>query len=227
MAPSSLLCPLLFVGFIIAVVLLGRYFERRRTAGLAAVAGQLGFAFSADEDESLIGQMDGLPLAEGGRDKTARNIMSGQVDETEILIFDYSYVTGSGKHRHTTAQSVMFLRWPGSELPRFSLQPEGMFHKLSELLGYNDIDFDSHPQFSKRYLLRGANAAAVREMFTDEVLAIYEAKNGLYTEAAGNVLLFYRLGKRVKPQELGAFYEEGWTAYAAIRRLSAAAGSTT
>jgi hypothetical protein len=85
------------------------------------------------------------------------------------------------------------------------------------LFGFQDIDFDEHPVFSKKYLLRGRNVPAIRELFTEEVLTFYEGVDGVSTEANGNRLLYYRHGKRIKPLEIRDFLEEGFKALAVLR----------
>jgi hypothetical protein len=126
-----------------------------------------------------------------------------------VTIFDHKYVTGGGKSSHTWNHSVVCFRFEGTELPSFSLRPENIWHKIGSWLGYQDIDFDSHPVFSSNYLLRGGDEDAIRMLFTDPVLEFYEQNPGLSTEGSGNILLFYRHSVRVGPQGIRPFMEEG------------------
>ncbi|MEC9473853.1 MAG: hypothetical protein VX584_04130, partial [Actinomycetota bacterium] len=64
------------------------------------------------------------------------------------------------------------------QLPTFVIRPENLFHKIGSTFGYQDIDFDAHPTFSKRYLLRGPDEEAIRNTFTDEFLSSYERHKG-------------------------------------------------
>ena len=69
-----------------------------------------------------------------------------------------------------------------------------MLIKLCEMLGLKDIDFDSHPQFSKDYLLKGADEAAVRRCFHPAVLTFFEQHTGkrqwVATEGLGSILVY-------------------------------------
>ena len=38
----------------------------------------------------------------------------------------------------------------------FEMRPENLLNKIGAALGRQDIDFDSNPEFSRRYLLRGS-----------------------------------------------------------------------
>ena len=68
-------------------------------------------------------------------------------------------------HSSTTAQAVLSFRSPGLNLPRFVLRPAALFHRMGDVVGLHDIDFDAHPQFSKKYLLRGTDDEKVRDLF--------------------------------------------------------------
>ena len=130
-------------------------------------------------------------------------------EQLEVGIFEYQYTIGSGRHRRTVRQSVIYFRSPELNLPQFALRPENLFHNIGGVFGYQDIDFDSHPQFSKKYLLRGNDEQKVRELFATEVLGFFEGQDGISTKGGGDQLIFYRLGKRIKPEDVRPFIEEG------------------
>ncbi|MGI9471696.1 MAG: hypothetical protein ACR2NZ_09210, partial [Rubripirellula sp.] len=108
---------------------------------------------------------------------------------------------------------VMSFRSVNLDLPAFELRPESVFHRIGKVLGYQDIDFESHPEFSKRYLLRGQDEDAVRAMFTPELLSFFESQEKVSAEASGDLLVFYRAGKRLKPEMIRAFMEEGFAIF--------------
>ena len=99
-------------------------------------------------------------------------------------------------------------------LPQFALRPEYLFDKIGSALGYQDIDIDFESdrtgvEFSKKYLLQGKDEQKVRELFTPEVLGFFGGQYGVSTEGGGDQLIFYRLGKRIKPEDVRPFIEEG------------------
>ena len=75
--------------------------------------------------------------------------------------------------------------------------------------GYQDIDFDQYPEFSKSYLLRGKLESEVRLLFSHKVITWFENNKNLYVEGSGNRILYYRRRKRVKPEEIRDFMNEG------------------
>jgi len=183
--------------------------DRKRAEALARLAADLRLAFTPDGDETGLSEHAALHLFSQGHSKKIRNLMRGRVRDSDIAVFDYRYTVGAGKNRHTYSQTVISLHPQGRGLPAFSMRPEHVFHKIGSLVGYQDIDFETNPAFSKRYLLRGPDEAAVRNTFTMRVLMFFEAEEGLCVEADGRTLIVYRHSKRIKPEDLREFIDTG------------------
>jgi len=213
-----------FIPILVAVVALGGaifYFnylaEKKRTEAMRQAAEELGFDFTVADRDNLLDRLGGFQLCSQGHGKRIYNVFRGESNDLRVAIFDYRFTTGGGKHSHTTNQTVLCFQMKGPGLPSFFLRPETFLDRIGGLFGFQDIDFDEHPVFSKKYLLRGRNVPAIRELFTEEVLTFYESVDGVSTEANGNRLLYYRHGKRVKPLEIREFLEEGFKALAVLR----------
>jgi hypothetical protein len=191
--------------------------EKKRTEAMRQAAEELGFDFTAADRDNLADRLGGFHLFGQGRSKRVHNVLRGESNDLRVTIFDYRYVTGGGKSSHTWNQTVICFQMKEQGLPSFFLRPETFLDRISGLFGFQDIDFDEHPVFSKKYVLRGRNVPAIRELFTEEVLTFYEGVDGISTEANGNRLLFYRHGKRIKPLEIREFMEEGFAALAVLR----------
>jgi hypothetical protein len=210
-----------FGGILILIVVLAVLAvraERKRTEALRRAADEMGFEYAADPGEGFLSRYPGFHLFSQGRSPDVRNLLRGKAGGLEVAIFDYSYVTGSGKSRHTWRQTVLAFEIDHADLPAFSLRPEMWFHKVGKWFGYKDIDFDSHPGFSKRYLLRsGEREEDVRALFNDRVLEYFEGHPNVCTEAAGGRLVYYRAQQRVNPAELRTLLEEGFEVLALFR----------
>ena len=105
---------------------------------------------------------------------------------------------------------------PQLSLPHFGVLPEEWHHKLRSKLGYQDIDFESHPtavEFSKKYLLRGKDEQKIRALFTDEVLAFFAGQDKLCVEGFSSHLCFYRAFKLIEPEDIPAFMKEGFEVF--------------
>jgi hypothetical protein len=212
-APDATWIPLMIMGAVLAAVIIGVMIsarvEKNRTAALKQVADTLGFEFFPTGDATYSQSLAGLPLRSRGRSQKLRNLMRGKSRSIEAAIFDYSYVIGGGRSSRTVRQSVISFQSDALSLPYFTLGSKSFWNKMDSLLGRHNIEFETHPEFSNKYLLRGSDADAVRTIFTDQVLDYFEQTPGWSVEGAANRLLLYKLSKRVPPPEIAAFLEDG------------------
>lgn len=206
-----------FIAIVIIAIVAASAYERKRTDGLLAVASSMNFAFSKEGNADVQGALAGFNLFSHGHARKLKNLLSGTANDIDVNIFDYRYTTGSGKNSHTYRQTVVAFQSTLLNLPDFALRPEHFFHKIGAAFGYQDINFDGYPVFSKKYLLRGSDEQAIRETFHEGVLTFYEGREKLCTEGHGNQLIVYRASKRVPPNAVPAFMEEAFKVFALFK----------
>jgi hypothetical protein len=214
--------PYLIGGLIIlglAAAIVTKLFDRKRTRQFEETARDLGLNFSKEVDSTFAEIQGSFDLLARGRSRRGRNMVFGEKGGTGVWVFDYRYTTGSGKHSRTHRQTVVCFRAEELQLPKFSLEAEGMMSRIgSKLFGMQDIDFDTHPAFSDKFLLRGESEALVRQAFTPEVLTFFEGQGKkLRVEGNGSYLLVYRASRRVKPADVGNFLQEGFGIFNVLR----------
>jgi hypothetical protein len=203
------LLPIIFItamiGLIAAIAIYSWQKEKDRTLALQKTASQLGWSFMATAPLNMISFLERFALFNQGHGKQIKNFMYGEANGIKAAVFDYLYVTGSGKNRQTHSQSVVYLEPTYLTLPYFSLRPENFLLKIFAALGYQDIDFGQRPVFSKQYILRGNDEPAIRRAFTDQLLNFYETYGGTSTDGGGNQLFLYRGNHRFQPQEIQGY----------------------
>ncbi|MGY8925002.1 MAG: hypothetical protein ACKVG8_05280 [Flavobacteriales bacterium] len=69
------------------------------------------------------------------------------------------------------------------KIPAFTLDKEGLMERFYALAGYEDIDFDSHADFSNRFYLRGENPEEIRAFFTNELIRFFESNPYYHVES--------------------------------------------
>ncbi|MHC4872149.1 MAG: hypothetical protein ACYTFY_09920 [Planctomycetota bacterium] len=198
------------VAVIAAIIALFWYLEKKRTEAFEELARNMGFEFDKD---GFNPNLDSFELFSQGHSRRQKNVMSGSANDIDITIMDYSYTTGSGKSQTTHNQTVIVFESDMLNLTSFTLKPEHFLHKIGSAFGYQDIDFEANPEFSDNYILRGEDEAAVRELFTNDILSYYAGKKGISTEGSSNKLIYFTAGKRPKVEEIQAFLEEGFEAF--------------
>lgn len=191
------------IAVIILIVTLVIRHEKKRTGLLQQMASVRGFFFAVKSDLNILPPQAGeLHLFKRGHTRRINNLLQKPVDPVTEMIFDYTYVTGSGRNRYTHKQTVYLFQDSRNELPGFELRPEHFFHKIGQTFGYQDIDFDSHPEFSKKYILRAKNEEMIRKLMTPDLIAAFEKEKGISTECAGHLLIIYWSGKRIAPDQI-------------------------
>ena len=197
-----------FLGLIVVVGLLIRRAEQKRREALRQVADRLGLDFEPEADAVLTPDLASFHLFKQGHGRRVRNLLRGRKGRDEVWLFDYRYVTGSGKHRSTHNQSVAAFPLGSGSLPEFELRPENVLHKIGAAFGYQDIDFRDDRGFSARYLVRGRNEDAVRGLFDRRTIEAVQTARNLCVEGGGSWLVVYRAGRRVEPAKIADFLEE-------------------
>ena len=195
--------------FFAGLVALILYADKRRSNKIQAIATRLGYTFRrkpTDADNTLIA---GCNIANAGHSRSTSNILeAAESAELKITLFEYAYTIGYGKSSQRYNQTVTRMQSTVFYLPGFILYPETIFSKLGKLFGGADINFPEAPAFSKKYILRGPDEAAIRALFTPTVLQFFEQRKALTIDSAGDTLFLHRANRRIKPEELESHIAE-------------------
>jgi hypothetical protein len=107
------LIPFLILGGIIAVVVIvavyGYYAQKKRTEAMSRNCEMMNFTFTPVLGKDGLGFFSPYTLFNRGHSKKGRNLMKGKIGENEVILLDYHYTTGSGKHQQTHTQTVIVL----------------------------------------------------------------------------------------------------------------------
>ena len=147
--------PVIFVLFIlvaIAAVIYSFHARDQRRKALAAWAAGNGLSFTPDKDSGFDDRFSDLDCLKQGSDRYAYNIMQGDWRDRGLTAFDYHYETGSGKNRTSHYFSAVILDSPIPLKPLY-IRREGLFDKITEFFGYDDIDFES-AEFSRNFYVK-------------------------------------------------------------------------
>jgi hypothetical protein len=210
MHPPAIQLALFFVFFalFVLIVLWTRQKAKQRAADLTSVALTLGFNYLGG-DSSRVPQVSTALFHRGGS-RRFRNVMDGTYAGYQASVFDYSYTVSTGKSSSTYTQTVAAFTQDHS-LPLFELRPQGFLDRITDALVHRDINFESHPEFSRRFVLKGEDEASVRALFTPALLSYFEMlppDKKWHIEGSGFTLLFYQGNSKVPPQEIQSFLEE-------------------
>lgn len=150
--PEQILIFIIFAGAVVALILFARWSAAERRRKLEAWTAQRGWRFQGQDTDEMEVLQERFSALAVGSSRHGFNIATGLWRDRQAKTFDWHWVTGSGKHRHTHCMTVALVV---SRLPLKPLlvRPEQMFDKLAELVGFNDIDFES-AEFSRRFFVK-------------------------------------------------------------------------
>jgi len=217
MTPAiALLLGITFVLLIVVFVVVSRRKERERTEALRRVAETAGLAFEPKADIAAVRLLGDVQLFARGHSKQVTNLMRGRLGDQQVAVFDYRYTIGSGKSQRTDMQTVVLLPSAKNFLPDLQMVPENPLSRLWESFGYQDIDIESSPEFSRRYIVRGADEAAIRAALYPGATSYFAEHEGWTVEVQSGTVGIYRGDNRPKPDDMRTFIDE---ACAAARSL--------
>ena len=194
---------------VIPVFLWSIRYRKKRTSEFAQMAQQIGFTFLGETWRGpVLSTVDKTCIVQRTRGGF-RNVMTGSAGGLDVTIFDYVYQAGKSTVTLTLAAFAH-----SRQLPPFELRSENLVDKIGETFVHRDIDFDSNPEFSKRYFLQSPDETGTRGLFTPGLLAYFEQippDQQWHIESSDNSLILYRYRQFVKAAEIPQFLNDAST----------------
>src|SRR5687767_6123089 len=146
MEPGVIVLVVCFVIFVVAMGIYSSIQARKRREALGTLAARLGLNFQEGHDRDLAKRFEFLDRLSQGSNRYAYNVLSGRYEGDEVLAFDYHYETHSTNskgHRQTHHHhfSCCILLLPQA-FPALTISREGIFSKIAQAVGFDDIDFE-------------------------------------------------------------------------------------
>ena len=194
----------------LAALVLGWVFyqvsETQRQMGLDRAARRLGMNFNFGLPRELrdaIGRFRCIEKAKeaGGDFQAGINTITGERRGRKVALFDYQWVTvrymrtrrsllwgGEREYRRTHTRSAVAAQMDVS-IPPVLIRPERLVDKAAALLGYEDIDFASMPEFSRRFYVNSPDPAFARRFVTPRLAKFFLERVRCTVDFAGSWLL--------------------------------------
>jgi hypothetical protein len=211
----GIIATIFIIGVILLIVRIVKRREKERTLILNALAMEIGLDFLPAQDDELLAKMQVFSLFNKGCSREMKNVMKTKTDNVKMTLFDYAYTTGGGENSKRYSQTIVTLEHDSLSLPKFTLSPKRLFDKIGAALGFQDIDFDEHPEFSKSFVLKGEDEPAIRKFFDREKLEFFAQRKESYIETAHSFFIYTRDGRK-KPEQIRKFLKEGHAVYTAL-----------
>jgi Sulfate permease family len=143
-----------------------------------------------------------FPLQRGHQILSEENILEKYLDIGRISVSDVMLTEGVRSDSKDHRITLVLITETDLAIPDFALEPEGLLTKFSELAGNKDIDFKDHPEFSKKYFLRGDHEDRIRAFFGENIVQFLENREEIHIECHKNKLLFYKKRELLETGEI-------------------------
>ncbi|MBN1510283.1 MAG: hypothetical protein JW955_25775 [Sedimentisphaerales bacterium] len=197
----------IIIGFIALIVVLGIFAHisaAKRREAMTALAARLGLRFDPGKDRDIARRFKFLDKLRQGSNRYAFNTLSGNYQGHDITAFDYHYETHSTDSKghqqtHHHYFSFFILRLPGS-FPELTIGPEGIFSKIAQAVGYDDIDFESH-EFSRKFCVRSRDKKFAYDVCNAQMIEYLLANRDLTLEIDLDSLAI-SFNRRLSPEQI-------------------------
>lgn len=197
MQPAALIA--LLVGGTGLLALAAHLLERRKRAALERWAASAGFHYAPDKRQ---GVAVGWDLFAEGQDPCSRH-HAGRVYESgtngiafELELFEFQRTT----RRYTSRGSRTSRSWftcarlrTRLDLGLVKIRPETLADKLTQLVGFEDIDF-ADTEFSKRFVVQAQREEQARALIDTGLMRFLLANRGWSVETCGREILIHARG---------------------------------
>ena len=201
---GEILIFVLFGAIVIVAIIYGVIAARTRREALAALAQRLGLSYQSENDRSLADRFEFLDALARGSNRYAFNILSGAYKGHKVLVFDYHYETHSTdskgrrqSHHHYFSFFVLML---SQSFPELRITREGLFSKIAQAFGYDDIDLES-AEFSRAFCVRSKDKKFAYDVCHALMMEYLLANRDLSIEIEGQALAL-AFDKRLSAEEI-------------------------
>jgi hypothetical protein len=191
---------------IAAAVWSARMRDKRRQE-MAGWAQANGLKFLPAKDHSVWLRYQAFKCLQRGENRYAYNIMLGTVGERVTCGFDYHYETHSTNskgqrqtHHYHFSALVVDANLP---LKPLFIRPEGFFDKVTEFVGFEDIDFES-AEFSQKFFVKAPDRRWAFDVLHQKTMELMLAYPRFHIEFQGTQVIAYYNSKTFSPGEFSS-----------------------
>lgn len=174
---------LMVIGVGVLIVLGAIHAQKKREerlAALRAIADRRGWRFSELKYHDHDDRYSHFEIFRRGHSRAAYDTLAGSLEVfgesayAQAGDFTYKITTSNGKTSSTTTYhfSYLIVELPLRPVPDVLVRAENLFDKVSSMLGFDDIDFESS-EFSKRFCVKSPDKRFAYDLFTPRMMEFF------------------------------------------------------
>jgi hypothetical protein len=189
---------LIIIGIVALVITLGifGYLQAlKRRKELSEWAQKNGYRFDESREYYFDNTYNQFSCLRKGSSRYAYNRIEGSRNDRGVLAFDYHYETYSNDskgnrktHHHYFSAVIIKTDLP---LKQLFIREESFFDKISEFVGFDDIDFESS-EFSKAFYVKAQDKKWAYDVIHQKTMEYLLNAPRFTLEMVGNTVIAYR-----------------------------------
>ena len=194
----------LSVSFVIAGIVILKAIARQtqaKTNERREALQKLNFRFTTKIDAEKSEQLDSVLSIQKLQGYSKKSLASGVYRDHPVQLLNLESIYFNGNIAVQIRQTVGLIPLNQS-VPKMIITPKNVLHGLGELFGSKSLSFPTHPDFSRKYTVKGRQLELIEDFMTPQVLEFFEARPGIFWAVSKNTLLYFNSQK-----ELYSFHE--------------------
>lgn len=202
---------LFFLAILFLVIWPHNMHVKQRRAVMALLAQEMGLDFSERDTFNLGNQLTIFELFRQNLFFTwfhnIRNVLPGVLDDTEVFLFEYSFLVHGRRSQSFIEQTVFVAIDPNWQLPEFRFRHDRWYQ--AKLISQHRRSGPHGPiEFRSDFLRVHETEASVRESLVPELQALLTERNPAHIEVSNGCLLIYRPAYLLGFDAARTFYED-------------------
>ena len=188
--------------------------KKERTAQFKQIADRMGFLFYPKGDAALLENLAGLHLFSQGHSKKVSNLLRGVSGQRGVTAQVEVGIFASVCDRRRAIQHDRYTNRDRFSFPTAAPSPVRPAARESLSQNWRRLWLSKHrlrrpPEILEKVSPSGKRRTEGSRGLYPRPSNLFETEEGLSVEANGDRLIFYRGGKRIRPEDVGPFMEEG------------------
>jgi len=125
-----------------------------------------------------------------------------------INLFDIEFSEGEFIAKEVIRSTMLYIQLD-KNIPKFTLDREGLLEKVYAFAGFKDIPIQDHNDFSKRFYLLGEDVEGIKRFFDDNLTRFFESNPYYHIESNGKAVLVFRKERLASIKEIKALFDFG------------------
>ncbi len=201
----------------------------KRALKIKALAYGKGWAYKAGNDWQLMKDLEDFDLMQKGLEHEISNVIEANIEDTssKLMVFDYKYQfdrlewdmedmeVEEGTEYH--CQTVFYVSSNSMDLPDMDIRPEGLWDKVKQFFGWDDVDFNKNKRFSKMYSVTADDKEKLKQVVSERFMDLLDDEKTWWIEGKGDDLIVFRDNQLVEVKDLEDFLNFGISLFESLK----------